>query len=200
VQPAAIPAVSPSPDATPFPPVEGLRDIAVPAPVPWLPPAPGWYLVGLVLLAAAFWSYRRYQRSRAASRYRREALVELDGIVEALQRPGGRHELAARLPPLLKRVALQVEPRTAVAALTGTAWLAELDRLHHGNGWSKGPGRILPRLTYGSAASLSTIPRADIDALVRLSRDFIDRHHAAPRPARVSAPAPAPAPGGAKAA
>jgi uncharacterized protein DUF4381 len=176
-------------------PVEGLRDIATPAPVSMLPPAPGWYVVGLVLLAVALWGYGRYQRARASRRYRREALVELDGIVEALQRPGGRHELAARLPPLLKRVALHVEPRAAVAALTGAAWLAELDRLHRGHEWSKGPGKILPKLAYASAATLSSIPRADIDALVRLSRDFIDRHHAAP-----PAPAPAPAPGGAKAA
>jgi len=34
-------------------PVEGLRDIATPAPVSMLPPAPGWYVVGLVLLAVA---------------------------------------------------------------------------------------------------------------------------------------------------
>ena len=159
-------------------PVEGLRDIALPAPVALLPPAPGWYVVGLVLLAVAFWGYSRHQRARAAGRYRREALAELESLVEALQRPGGRHELAARLPPLLKRVALNVEPRAAVAALTGTAWLAELDRLHRGREWSQGPGRILPKLTYGSAATLSAIPRADLDALVRLSREFIKRHHA----------------------
>jgi Ca-activated chloride channel family protein len=186
VQPAA-PVPAPSAGATTaLAPVEGLRDIAMPPAVKALPPAPGWYLVGLVLLAVAFWGYRQHQRARTASRYRHEALAELEGIVEALQRPGGRHELAARLPPLLKRVALHVEPRSAVAALTGPAWLAELDRLYHGNEWSKGPGKILPRLAYGSAAALSSVPRADIDALVRLSRDFIKQHHA-PR----TAPGPA---------
>ena len=168
-------------------PVEGLRDIAMPAPVALLPPAPGWYAVGVVLLAVAFWGYRRHQRARAASRYRREALAELESIVEALQRPGGRHELAARLPPLLKRVALHVEPRPAVAALTGPAWLAELDRLHRGHDWSQGPGKLLPKLAYASAAALSSIPRADIDALVRLCRDFIRRHHAG-----AASPSPAP--------
>jgi hypothetical protein len=161
-------------------PVEGLRDIALPGPVAMLPPAPGWYVVALALLALAFWGYGRYQRAIAASRYRREALAELESIVEALQRPGGRHELAARLPPLLKRVALQVEPRAEVAGLTGAAWLAELDRLYRGHEWSQGPGRILPRLAYASAATLSSIPRAELDALVRLSREFIRRHRAVP--------------------
>lgn len=189
MQPETAPAPAPSP--TPFPPVEGLRDIATPQPVALLPPAPGWYFVALVLVAAAVWAYRLHLRARAASRYRREAMAELDGIVDALQRPGGRHELAVRLPPLLKRVALHVEPRAAVAALTGTAWLAELDRLHRGREWSQGPGRILPKLTYGSAATLSAIPRADIDALVRLSREFIRHHHtvaAVPAPAASTAP------------
>ena len=121
-------------------------------------------------------------------------------IWEELHAKQGRWGKEARLPPLLKRVALHVEPRTAVAALTGPAWLAELDRLYRGHEWTKGPGRILPKLTYGSAAALSSIPRADIDALVRLSRDFIGRHRAAARPAQPPAPAPAPAPRGAKAA
>lgn len=186
MQPDLPPA--PSPTATPLAPVEGLRDIVIPPPVSWLPPAPGWYLVGLVLLAVALWGFLRHRRARAASRYRREALVELEGIVEALQRAGGRHELAARLPPLLKRVALHVEPRPAVAALSGPAWLAELDRLYRGQEWSKGPGRILPKLAYASAATLSSIPRADIDALVRLSRDFISHHHAARAPEPASRP------------
>jgi Ca-activated chloride channel family protein len=162
--------------------VEGLKDIALPPPVPLLPPAPGWYaLAGLLVLALAYAAVA-YRRRRAANLYRRQALRELDAIVAALDKRGGRFELAARLPELLKRVALHREPRAKVASLTGAAWLQELDRLYGGEEFAKGAGRLLPRLAYGSAAMVSKVPRAEIDALVRLCRLWIERHDvAAPR-------------------
>ena len=87
-----------------------------------------------------FWAYSRYRRRRAANLYRRQALAELDALVAALGAKGGRHQVAARLPELLKRVALHVEPRAAVAGLSGAEWLAELDRLYGGDGFTQGPG------------------------------------------------------------
>jgi hypothetical protein len=176
------------PSAAPAP-VEGLRDIAMPAPWRVLPPAPGG--TGRPGPARrAFWGYRRHRRARAASRYRREALAELESIVEALQHPGGRHELAARLPPLLKRVALHVEPRRPVAALTGprgspssTASTAATNgpRVRAGSSRSSRTGRR-PR----SRASTRRHRRARAPE-PRLHR----RHHAA---ASRRSPAPAPAP------
>jgi hypothetical protein len=167
-----------SPTPSP-PPVEGLRDIALPAPVGLFPLAPGWYVVAALLLGLLVWAAYAYRRRRAASRYRREALAELDDIVAALDRKGGRHELAARLPALLKRVALHVEPRAAVAALSDDAWLAHLDRMYGGDAFTKGAGRLLPRLAYGTTTYVSKLQRAEIDALVRLSREWIARHRSA---------------------
>jgi hypothetical protein len=156
--------------------VEGLKDIVQPAPVPFRPATAGWYVLLALFFLIALRAFQAYHRRRAANRYRREALAEFEGIVVALDAKGGRHELAARLPGLLKRVALHVEPRAAVAGLTGPEWLAELDRLYGGDGFSKGPGRLLPKLTYGTTASVSSVPRADIDALVRLCRDWLKKH------------------------
>jgi Domain of unknown function (DUF4381) len=43
--------------------LENLRDIVLPAPVPWLPPAIGWRLVAAALAAAAVVAtWRAYQR------------------------------------------------------------------------------------------------------------------------------------------
>lgn len=175
---------TPSPSA--LPPVEGLKDIVLAPSVGFFPPAPGWYVVALLLLGLAVWAVLRYRRRRAANLYRRQALAELESLVEILEHKGGRHEVAARLPELLKRVALHVEPRAAVADLTGPAWIRELDRMSGGDGFSKGPGRLLPRLAYGTATFVASVPRAELDALVRLSREWLERHHAA-------APAPPPA-------
>jgi hypothetical protein len=135
--------------------------------------------VAALLLGVLAWAVYTYRRHRAANLYRREALAELNDIVAALDRKGGRHELAARLPALLKRVALHVEPRAAVAGLTSDAWLAQLDRMYGGDAFAKGAGRLLPRLAYGSVASVSRLQRAEIDALVRLSREWIVKHRSA---------------------
>jgi hypothetical protein len=168
---------TPAPSATPFPPVEGLHDIVVPDPVAFVPQTVGWFLLLALLLAAVAWGWRRYARHRAANLYRRQALRELDGLVAALEQKGGRHHVAARLPELLKRVALHLQPRPAVAALTGPAWLAQLDRMYGGDGFTNGPGRLLPALAYGTPAFISGVSRADIDALMRLSRDWVRKHH-----------------------
>jgi hypothetical protein len=167
----SVPAPSPSP--TPFPPVEGLRDIALPEPIGLFPLAPGWYVLAVVLLALVAWAIRRQLARRAADLYRREALAELDAIATALDGRGARTALASRLPELLKRVALHVEPRIEVASLSDGNWLRELDKLYGGDGFTKGPGRFLPLLAYGSAAAVAALPRAEIDALMRLCRQWI---------------------------
>jgi len=174
---------SPAPSPTPFPPVEGLRDVALPDAVSLWPPAPGWYAVAALLLLAGFWALRRYRLARAASRYRRDALIELEALAAGLGRDAGRAALAERLPALLKRVALHVEPRPEVASLTGAAWLAELDRMHRGSGFTSGPGRLLPLLSYGTTAQVAAVPQGELDALVELSRAWIRGHHAAPHAA-----------------
>jgi uncharacterized protein DUF4381 len=170
--------MAPVPPATPVPPLEGLRDIVLAPPAGFFPPAPGFYLIAAVAIAIVVWDLLRYRRRRAANLYRRQALAELDRLVDVLEHKGGRHEVAARLPELLKRVALHVKPRAAVADLTGPAWLAQLDRMYGGDAFSKGPGRILPRLAYGTATYVASVPRAELDALVRLSREWLERHHA----------------------
>ena len=168
------PSPSPAPDLT------GLHDIVLPAPVGFIPQTVGWYVLAALIVALAAWALWWYRRWRDANRYRREALAELEAIVQILEKRGGRHHLAARLPELLKRVALHVEPRDTVASLVNTDWLRMLDRMYSGERFTKGPGRLLPRLAYGTAAYVSNVQRAEIDALVRLSRDWIARHHRIP--------------------
>jgi hypothetical protein len=93
-----------------------LVDIAMPPPVPWWPPAPGWYVIGALALAClppvivtALSSYRR-------NAYRRAAIAELESVPRDKTAPGA-------IAALLKRTAMAAVGRTAVAPLSGRDWL-----------------------------------------------------------------------------
>ncbi len=96
--------------------LQNLRDIAVPEPPPLWPPAPGvWVLLIIalaVLLALTLW----WSRARARNAYRRAGLALLKNA-----------RTAREVNIILKRVALAVFPRSAVAPLWGNEWVAFLD-------------------------------------------------------------------------
>ena len=91
--------------------LDNLRDLVAPPPVPWWPPAPGWWgLLALVTLSVSVFAWRRW-RSWHANAYRRAALRELQGAASA-----------AEVAEILKRTVLAAYPRAEVAALSGSAW------------------------------------------------------------------------------
>lgn len=147
--------------------LDRLHDIAVPPPVPWWPPAPGWYVVGGVVLvflgvgilaAVARWS---------RNRYRREALRELDRAAVTPQ------SLPA-VAELVKRVALAAYPRERVAALTGGPWLAFLDDTGGQDAFARGAGRFLEAATFEQNPQLPT--DVEFRELLAAVRHWIRRH------------------------
>jgi hypothetical protein len=97
--------------------LENLRDIVVPDPPPFWPPAPGvWVMLGIVTAAVliVFW---RLHVARKRNAYRRAGL----GLLEEAR-------TANDISVLLKRVALAVFPREQVASLYGKDWIAFLNR------------------------------------------------------------------------
>ena len=153
--------------------LNALRDIREPAPPGFWPPAPGWWLLAALLLAAAItlgWlTWRRSQRQRPI----RRALEELESWRTRAARRS-HTEAASELAELLKRAALTRYPRHEVARLSGNAWLAFLDHSGDTNGFTKGAGRALGDLRYAPTLELEP------EALAALARAWLERHFDGP--------------------
>ena len=146
--------------------LENLHEIPLPEPVSYAPETIGWYLLAALLGALALWAAARWFRSWRVNRYRRAALKEL----AAMERAGE----FAELPVLLKRTALSFAPREQVAGLSGERWLEFLDRRRGTDTFTRGAGRLLPRLAYG----VEPLSAAETRELAGAVRDWIRGHDA----------------------
>jgi len=140
-----------------------LRDIHLPDPVSWWPPALGWWLVvglALLLVVVAAWWWRRW----LGGRYRRLALRELERLGQL-----PLSEQPAALSLLLRQAALCHFPRPDCAGLYGEAWLEFLDRSFKDQPFSQGVGRCLLDAPYRPGSPV------DSHELLSLCRRWLKR-------------------------
>ena len=139
-----------------------LRDVHLPEPIGWWPPAFGWWaiLITTVMLVALLVWWRRRTR-RLSVVYARELKR-----IEATHRDhGDGSRLAAELSVLLRRACITAVPRGGGAGLTGTAWLDFLDRIHGARLFNTAAGRALieapyrPSMNVDAAALLALCAR-----------------------------------------
>ncbi len=105
-----------------------LRDIHLPAPPSWWPPAPGWWvLTALAITVPLAWLAWRHLRRRTA--LRRAALQELEALRRLADDPA---RLAQEASLLLRRISLAFDPARTHVTVTGDAWLARLRGLAPG--------------------------------------------------------------------
>jgi len=148
-----------------------LRSPHLPEPIGWWPLAPGWLLLA-VLLLLLLWLAIRLRRNWRAGALRRAARAEFHAIRSAWQQQRDERALLRDLSALLRRVALATQPREAVAALHGAAWLAWLDQglpERRRGGFSEGPGRVLGDAQWQPELSCEPKP------LLRLTRVWLMR-------------------------
>jgi len=116
-----------------------LRDIHLPDAVGWWPPAPGWWLVAL-LLPLLVW-FIRYLYRRLT---RKSAIKQAQIMLKNLRRQSNdSRQTLTEISAWLRRVALSTGDRATVAALRGDAWLAYLDKKLPDAPFSQGVGRCL---------------------------------------------------------
>ncbi len=128
-----------------------LAPARAPVPPSWWPPALGWWvLLGLILtLAAAGILWWRFSAGARRRRMRRAAIAELKRIRSL--------EEAARAPEiqrLMRRYAITEYGATAVANLSGDAWLRFV-QAHGGAGFGGTNGNRFLAAAFGKAASTS---------------------------------------------
>ncbi len=121
-------------------PLAGLIDIPLPQEVSLLPQTWPSRVAIVLIVGLAVWAIFRLVHRYRANRYRREALSELDRMRRMPDAPPDR--LAAQLAVLVRRTALAVFPRETIVPLTGTAWLAFLDRSYGGDEFSRRRGTM----------------------------------------------------------
>ncbi len=145
-----------------------LRDIHLPQPIGWWPPAPGWWLVAatiLLLLCLIAWLLAR----RRKTTLKRVALAELEQISAQRQQSGDELQTVKELSTLLRRVCISLEPDRRCAALTGESWLQHLDQLGRAERFCSETGRLLIEAPYR--------PQTNIDCteLLNLCRSWLQQ-------------------------
>lgn len=114
----------PSPALAGADPLADLRDIRLPDPVPFWPPAPGWWILAgllaalMVIAAALEWRRRQTLAYRVARDWR--------AMARDLTRFPDTRALAAEGAFLMRRVLVSTPRAPQAASLTGEAWQAFL--------------------------------------------------------------------------
>ena len=90
----------------------------------WWPPAPGWWVLALILLLVLAFVLRKWVGWLSVHRRRKAwlcALEDLNRQYDPVQQP---HEYLAGLNRLFRAVAVKAFPGTACARLQGEEWVA----------------------------------------------------------------------------
>ncbi|HEX7236783.1 MAG TPA: DUF4381 domain-containing protein [Gammaproteobacteria bacterium] len=158
-----------------------LRDIHLPGPIGWWPPAPGWWLLAALLLAGAALYAIHYYRAR----HKRAALKAMTKVRAALEQGAEPVACLQFLSTILRRFAMTSFARTAgepdVAGLIGERWLRYLDGRWSRTDFSLGLGKRLVAAPY---ARPNSIERATALELTTLCTEWLVAQPATPRARR----------------
>ncbi len=146
-----------------------LRDIHLPEPISWWPPAPGWWILLFTVLLLCFAAWLLYKR-RQKKKHQRSSIQSLTIIRADFDKDQNSTKLLRELSVLMRRSCITFYPREISAGLTGERWLAFLDDTSLKKEFSDGVGKIL-----ASAPYLPEQAKIDIDshALLNLCESWL---------------------------
>jgi hypothetical protein len=148
----------------------GLEEINLPEPLSFWPLAPGWkYLAVFLSIVGIYCLFKTAQRWQKNG-YRREGLAQLAEIEISLKDDLRLYRLAY----LIKAIALQLYPRTDIAALTGASWFAYLNKMSAEAYFDRRCIELLGSSRY--SASAADLSQDDFNYLVLKIRCWIEQH------------------------
>jgi hypothetical protein len=145
----------------------GLKELAYPDAIPFLPQTIGWLVVALVVVAVLAWLAWRARRRWLGNAYRREALFAIEAMHADAQG-------VVQLPFILRRSALAAYERRDVASLRGSEWTGWLNESAGRELFSVDASATLDQLAYGR----EPLAPAEIEPLLAASRNWVRLHRA----------------------
>ena len=141
-----------------------LRDIHLPEPIGWWPPALGWWILAILVvltIGLCLWLIKRITRKTAIKSAKKLLLqIQQDTNLD-------EHAKLTQISILIRRTAISLYPREQVASLTGNAWLEFLDTSIQDTRFSQGCGQVLIDGPYRQPTAI------DLDALINLCRHWL---------------------------
>ncbi len=153
-----------------------LRDLHLPEPPGLWPPAPGWWMLAILVAAALIALAIRIYRTRRRARPLRLAVGALDRLLadnrDARLSP---RDFANAVNELLKRALIYGARRSDAAPLTGAAWLTYLDGIVASDVFSNGAGAALGQRRFApdfepDPEALHAAARDVLRAITKLAR------------------------------
>jgi len=146
-----------------------LRDIHTAPPVPWWPPAPGWWVLAFLLMVLLVWIGRRLLARYRIGRRRKQMLGWVDHLNATIDPQLQPQAYLATLNRIFKLVALRAFPERHCAAMAGQDWVDFLsDKMS--NLQSAESLNVLASGPYDPA------PRFDPEIISELTRHWITQH------------------------
>ncbi len=105
-----------------------LKDIHLPDMSLWWPPAVGWWVLLILLIALAvglpyFWRWMKHKSLKKLS------IAEFEKITKTFDQKEDKRRLVGELSTLLKRILMSYRGRLDTAALSGKNWIEHLNEL-----------------------------------------------------------------------
>jgi hypothetical protein len=153
-----------------------LRDLHLPEPPGLWPPAPGWWILAILVAAGLIALAIRVYRTRRRARPLRLAVGALDRLLadnrDARLSP---RDFANAVNELLKRALIYGARRLDAAPLTGPAWLTYLDGIVASDVFSNGAGAALGQRRFApdfepDPEALHAAARDVLRAITKLAR------------------------------
>jgi hypothetical protein len=146
-----------------------LRDIHTAPPVPWWPPAPGWWVLAFLLMVLLVWVGSRLLAHYRILKRRKQMLAWVDHLNETIDPNREPQAYLATINRIFKLVALRAFPGSHCAALNGQEWVGFLaDKVNK----SQSPDSLLVL----ASGPYDPAPQFDPGVMSELTRSWIKQH------------------------